>query len=74
MENILSHQAASRPNEVNCNVHETLVSNNRSRHEDNRKPFSTFKENTRGSLKNITEENLNRPLFNTQLFTALYMY
>jgi len=41
------------PDEVNCNVHETLASNHGSRHGDNplRKPLSIFKISTRESLK-----------------------
>jgi len=31
------HLVASRPDEVNCNVHETLALNNGSRHGDNPK-------------------------------------
>jgi len=38
---------------VNCNVHKTLALNNELRRGNNpTKPFSTFKENIRGSLKN----------------------
>jgi len=34
---LILYQAASRPDEVNCNVHETLALNNGSRHGDNPK-------------------------------------
>jgi len=44
---------ASRPDKVNCNVQETLTLTMDQDTETARKPLSTFKENTRGSLKSI---------------------
>jgi len=47
------YQVASRPDEKNCNVYETLALTMNQDTETTRKSLSTFKENTRGSLKNI---------------------
>jgi len=49
-----SNQVASRPDEMNCNVHKTLTMNQDTN--TIRKSLNTFKENIRGSLKS-NEDN-----------------
>jgi len=44
------YRIASRPDDANCNVHETLAFTINQHMETTRKPFSTFKENTQGSI------------------------